>query len=165
MRLELIPLIVGVVVALLGVGILFDAWTPDEMMIHPERRRRPRVERHRAGEALIGLGVLGLAGAFIGSDSWRYSTLTVIIGVLFLVVGTFLNFAYVRELFTNRGPLRRRETQDAPDFEVAVPPAVRTVADRAPTEVPPPSRSSDAAPSSYSGAERRKQPRGERKRF
>jgi hypothetical protein len=107
-RIEILPLIVGVIVALLGIGILFDAWTP-ESNIARERRRRPRIERHRNGEALIGLGVLGLAAAFIGRDSWRYSVLVVIIGAAFLLVGALLNGRYVRELFVNRGPLRRRD--------------------------------------------------------
>jgi hypothetical protein len=94
---------------MLGIGIMFDAWTPDEALASRERRRRPRIERHRNGEAMIGLGVLALAAAFLGRDNWRYSTLVVIIGALFLVVGAVLNARYVRELFVNRGPLRRRE--------------------------------------------------------
>jgi hypothetical protein len=107
-RIEILPLIIGVIVALLGIGIIFDAWTP-ESNVARERRRRPRIERHRNGEALIGLGVLGLAAAFIGRDSWRYSVLVVIIGAAFLLVGALLNGRYVRELFVNRGPLRRRD--------------------------------------------------------
>lgn len=109
MRIETFPLILGIVVALLGIGIIFDAWTPDAPSVSEERRRRPRIERHRNGEALIGFGVLALAAAFIGRDSWRYSVLVVIIGAVFLVVGAVLNRRYVRELFVNRGPLRRRD--------------------------------------------------------
>jgi hypothetical protein len=108
-KVETYPLILGVIVALLGIGIIFDAWTPDVKSAPQERRRRPRIERHRNGEALIGLGVLALAAAFIGRDSWRYSVLVVIIGAVFLLIGTVLNAGYVRELFVNRGPLRRRE--------------------------------------------------------
>lgn len=109
MRVETLPLILGVIVALLGIGIIFDAWTPDSASVSRERRRRPRIERHRNGEALIGFGVLALAAAFIGRDNWRYSVLVVIIGAAFLLVGALLNGRYVRELFVNRGPLRRRE--------------------------------------------------------
>lgn len=108
MRIETFPLIIGVVVALLGIGIIFDAWSPDSS-VSEERRRRQRIERHRNGEALIGLGVLALAAAFIGRDSWRYSVLVVLIGAAFLLIGALLNARYVRELFVNRGPLRRRE--------------------------------------------------------
>src|SRR5438067_2918043 len=100
---------------MLGVGIMFDAWTPD-VGASQERRRRPRIERHRNGEAMLGLGVLGLAAAFIGRDNWRYSVLVVIIGAVFLVIGTVLNAHFVRELFVNRGPLRRRETVASKDL-------------------------------------------------
>ena len=109
MRIETLPLILGILVALLGIGIIFDAWTADVPTVSPDRRRRPRIERHRNGEALIGFGVLALAAAFIGRDSWRYSVLVVIIGAVFLLVGAILNRRYVRELFVNRGPLRRRD--------------------------------------------------------
>ena len=109
MRIETVPLILGVLIAMLGIGIMFDAWTPDATLAAGERRRRPRVERHRNGEAMIGVGVLGLAAAFIGRDNWRYSILVVIVGALFLVVGAVLNGRYLREMFVNRGPLRRRD--------------------------------------------------------
>jgi hypothetical protein len=160
MRLEIIPLILGVLVALLGVGIIVDAWTPDETTVARERRRRPRVERHRAGEALIGFGVLALAGAFIARDNWRFTTVVVIIGALFLVIGTFLNFAYVRELFTNRGPLRRREV-GAEEIAIEQRPGRDEIADVAPDSRPHRSRSAES--SSYSGVERRQHPRGERR--
>ena len=156
-RIETLPLIIGALVALLGVGIIFDAWTPDVMSVSRERRRRPRVERHRNGEALIGLGVLALAAAFIGRDSWRYSVLVVIVGAVFLVVGAILNRGYVRELFVNRGQLRRRET--VPDADVLTPaaadppvPVERDVtADR---------MVGDADDPNWNGVERRKNPRG-----
>ena len=137
MRIETLPLILGILVALLGIGIILDAWTPDAASVSPERRRRPRIERHRNGEALIGFGVLALAAAFIGRDSWRYSVLVVIIGAVFLLVGAILNRQYVRELFVNRGPLRRRDPAttepamadaDMPDAETPIVPA--PIADR-----------------------------------
>jgi hypothetical protein len=154
-RIETLPLILGVLIALLGIGILFDAWTPDAASVSPERRRRPRVERHRNGEALIGLGVLALAAAFIGRDSWRYSVLVVIIGALFLLVGSILNRKYVRELFVNRGPLRRRESpaeepmaKRVEESSEAITPAL--AADR------PPLASADP---DWNGVERRSAPR------
>ena len=160
MRIETVPLILGVLIALLGIGIIFDAWTPDGASASPERRRRPRVERHRNGEALIGFGVLALAAAFIGRDSWRYSVLVVIIGAVFLLVGSILNRQYVRELFVNRGPLRRRESlaqepavSRADDSPRAITPAVS--ADQAPQET---------VDADWDGIERRSRPRGGNKR-
>ena len=144
MRVETFPLIIGILVALLGIGIIFDAWTPDASTVSMERRRRPRIERHRNGEALIGFGVLALAAAFIGRDSWNYSVLVVIIGAV-------LNWHYVRELFVNRGPLRRRDPGaiDAPP-PVERPAGLQTVSDVAETGEPD---------ERWSGVERRKTPR------
>ncbi|MFL5613486.1 MAG: hypothetical protein ACJ796_07500 [Gemmatimonadaceae bacterium] len=154
MRIEILPLILGILVALLGIGIIMDAWTPDTGVAE-ERRRRPRIERHRNGEALIGLGVLALAAAFIGRDSWRYSVLVVIIGAVFLLVGAVLNARYVRELFVNRGPLRRRDANAQESFIVE-------------REVPAPSKAVErevesrpevARGDGWDGPERRKTPR------
>jgi hypothetical protein len=159
-RIETIPLILGILIGLLGIGIIFDAWSPDVTGITKERRRRPRVERHRNGEALIGLGVLALAAAFIGRDSWRYSVLVVIIGAAFLVIGAVLNGRYVRELFVNRGPLRRREEGSTESWEnpnESVTAAETTVAERE-----RPVRPDESRPISdefWDGVERRKAPR------
>ena len=158
-RIETVPLILGILIAMLGIGIMFDAWTPDATVAH-ERRRRHRVERHRNGEAMIGLGVLGLAAAFIGRDNWRYSILVVIVGALFLVVGTVLNARYVHDLFVNRGPLRRREESEQGTELVAAPATDVVEAERPVTgnmqNVPRPG---------WPATERRKTPRdGERPR-
>jgi hypothetical protein len=157
-RIETVPLIIGVLVAMLGIGIMFDAWTPDVRAASSERRRRPRIERHRNGEAMIGLGVLALAAAFIGRDNWRYSTLVVIIGALFLIAGAVLNWGYVREMLVNRGPLRRRAVDDEPAAAAAAVDAERqTPVERAAEPLKP-------ASSAWDGAERRKTPRdGDRK--
>lgn len=154
MRIETVPLILGVLVAMLGVGIMFDAWTP-EVGASKERRRRPRIERHRNGEAMIGLGVLGLAAAFIGRDNWRYSTLVVIIGAVFLVIGAVLNGRYVREMFVNRGPLRRRELGER---ETAKPNGAEDVLEpqRPPAADPPMVARADE---NWDGVDRRQTPR------
>jgi hypothetical protein len=109
MRLELIPLIVGAVVGLIGLGVIFDAWTPDEIIVKRERRRRPRVERQRGGEAAIGLGICGMAVAFIGRDTWRYSVVAVIAGTALLSYGVLRNWRYLGQSISNRGALRRRD--------------------------------------------------------
>jgi len=108
MRIEIIPLIVGGLMALIGLGLVFDAWTPDEIIVKRERRRRPRTERNRGGEAFIGLGVLCMAGAFLGRDTWRYSVIAVIAGTTMLLIGAVLNRRYLADRVSNRGALRRR---------------------------------------------------------
>jgi hypothetical protein len=160
-RIETLPLILGILVALLGIGIIFDAWTPDVAAgASPDRRRRPRIERHRNGEALIGFGVLGLAAAFIGRDSWRYSVLVVIIGTVFLLVGAILNRQYVRELFVNRGALRRRDLESEDVAPARVTEVVRPIAPMAAADQP--IVASDEV--GWDGVERRSAPRAGSKR-
>lgn len=108
-NLELIPVIFGAFVGLIGLGLVFDAWTPDEILVKRERRRKARIERSRGGEAMVGLGVLCMAGAFIGRDTWVYSVIAVIAGTVLLLMGTFANRRYLGELIGNRGALRRRD--------------------------------------------------------
>lgn len=108
MNLELIPVIIGALVGLLGVGLVFDAWTPDDIVVKQERRRKPRIERNRKGEAMVGLGVICMAGAFIGRDTWVYSVIAVIAGALLLLFGAIANRKYLRTAIGDRGSLRRR---------------------------------------------------------
>ena len=107
--LELIPLIIGALVGLVGIGLLFDAWTPDEIIVKKERRRSPRIERSRKAEAATGLGVLCMAAAFLGRDTWVYSVLAVIFGAVLLLGGLIGNWNYIGEMISNRGSLRRRD--------------------------------------------------------
>ncbi|MDB4879396.1 MAG: hypothetical protein JWL60_842 [Gemmatimonadetes bacterium] len=104
---ETIPLILGVLVGLVGLAILADAWLPEEMPLIGERRRRARTERSTGGEACIGLGVLCAAAAIIGRDSWDYSIVAVIAGTVLFVIGAWMNRTFFRDRITNRGALRR----------------------------------------------------------
>ena len=75
MRIEIIPLIVGLFSwPSIGLGLVFDAWTPDEIIVKRERRRR-RAARAQvgAGKRRIGLGVLGMAAAFVGPRHLAHS--------------------------------------------------------------------------------------------
>ena len=107
MRVETIPLVLGILVALLGAGLIADAWLPERVLYRSDRRRRARAERHLGGEAAIGVGVLCVAAALLGRDTWRYGTVVVIAGTVLCVVGAWLNRAYLRERISNRGELRR----------------------------------------------------------
>ena len=115
MPIEVIPLIAAALVALIGLGLVFDAWTPDEIIVRNERRRRPRIERSRGGEALIGLGVLCMAAAFAGRDTWKYSVVAVIAGTALLLLGAFGNRHYLAAVVSNRGALRRRNLANEAD--------------------------------------------------
>ncbi|MHB0948819.1 MAG: hypothetical protein ACYC4J_07135 [Gemmatimonadaceae bacterium] len=112
MRIETFPLILAIVVALVGVGLILDARLPDRVIApnetRRERRRAQRIERHRGGETLVGIGILALAAALAGRDSWRYSIVAAMVGALFLFWGAVLNRRYLATLLSNRGKLRRR---------------------------------------------------------
>ncbi|MEP6729308.1 MAG: hypothetical protein ABJE10_01655 [bacterium] len=107
MRVETIPLILGALVALIGLAILADAWLPEEMTHRAERRRQARTERSIGGEACIGLAVLCMSAALIGRDTWPYSTVAVLVGTALFLFGVFKNRRYLRDRIVNRGSLRR----------------------------------------------------------
>ena len=111
MRIEVVPLIVGALIVLLGLALLFDAWTPDETIVSRERRRRPRAERSRSGEGWLGVGVLAMGAAFLGRDRWAWSNVAVIVGVVALIIGAWLNRAYFAQAISNRGAARRGQPQ------------------------------------------------------
>ena len=106
MRAEYIPLIFGIIVGLLGVGLILDSRMPDRAVTR-ERRRRKRVERSRGGELAVGLGMLAFGAAMIGRDTWSYRIVAVIVGVVLLLWGALANRRFIRELIVNRGALRR----------------------------------------------------------
>jgi uncharacterized membrane protein len=106
-RAETIPLIFGVIVGLMGVGLVLDAQLPDYTVVKRERRRRKRIERSRGGEMLLGLAMLAFAAALIGRDTWRYRIVAVMIGVVCLILGTIANRAFLRDAIVNRGAMRR----------------------------------------------------------
>ena len=99
MRLETVPLVIGILIGVIALALIFDAWAPDNIVVSEERRRRQRRDRDRFGEALVGLGVLAMAAAFVGRDTWRYSTVTVIAGSVLLLWGAMRNARYIREVF------------------------------------------------------------------
>ena len=103
MRLETFPIVLGVVLGVLGLALLFDASSPDEIIGLQERRRRPRRDRDRPGEALVGLGTLAMAFTFFAAEVWRYSIVGVIAGALLLLWGAKRNGGYLRGVLSRGG--------------------------------------------------------------
>ena len=118
MRLELIPVVLGVLVLLVAAGIIYDAAAPEHVRPFSERRRRQRAEIDTPGEWLVGLGTICLGAALIGNEVWRWTTVAVLSGVVLIVLGALLNRAYLRETLLFRGAARRT-------MEMEVPPAAR----------------------------------------
>ena len=117
MRLEQIPLLLGLLVGVIGLTLVADALIPDDAIKRRERRRRARPGRHRGGEAALGFGVVAMAAALIGRDTWGYGTLAVLAAVILIGAGVALNWAYVSGLML--GPaLSRGEPDDSPEEPV-----------------------------------------------
>jgi xanthine/uracil permease len=112
MRLEQIPIVLGIIVALIGLTMALDAWQAGGVAPFRERRRRARAVPHKAGQTLVAVGTICLGIALIGRDTWRYTTLTVLIGVVLLVVGAIMNRVYLKEILLFRGAARRGQGED-----------------------------------------------------
>jgi hypothetical protein len=157
MRLEQIPIFIGVAVAILGLGLILDAQLPEGFTPSRERRRRERTERHNGGETLVGIGIIAIAAALIGRDTWRFGTLSVLAGLVLIGAGGWLNRRYLRESVLFRGAARRGEKRmatrpEATQLDPAAPPvrpAVRVVpglADSPPAREPGAIRGDREAP-------------------
>ena len=107
MRLEQLPILIGVLIALLGLTILLDAWQAGGVAPLRERRRRARAVPNKAGQSLVALGTLCIAAALIGRDTWRWGTIAVLAGITLLVIGAVLNRTYLKEVLLFRGAARR----------------------------------------------------------
>jgi hypothetical protein len=107
MKLEQLPILLGVLVALIGLTILLDAWQAGGVAPLRERRRRTRAVPNKAGQSLVALGTLCMAAALIGRDTWRWGTISVLAGAALLIVGVILNRLYLKEVLLFRGAARR----------------------------------------------------------
>jgi hypothetical protein len=107
MRLEQLPILIGVLIGLLGLTILLDAWQAGGVAPLRERRRRARATPNKAGQSLVAFGTLCMAAALIGRDTWRWGTIAVLAGITLLVFGAILNRTYLKEVLLFRGAARR----------------------------------------------------------
>lgn len=107
MTLEQIPIILGIIVALIGLTFALDAWQAGGAAPFRERRRRTRAVPHKVGQTLIAIGTVCMGVALIGRDTWRYTTLTVLLGSVLLVAGAIMNRVYLKEVLLFRGAARR----------------------------------------------------------
>lgn len=112
MTLEQFPIILGVIVVLIGLTMSLDAWQTGGIAPFRERRRRTRAVPHKAGQTLVAVGTICLGIALIGRDTWKYTTLTVLLGVVLLIVGTILNRVYLKEVLFFRGAARRGQGEE-----------------------------------------------------
>lgn len=98
MRLENFPVFLGIIATLAGIAIIADAVIPETDDVPLERRLRARPERSRVGQGLFGAALIAIAIALFAGDLWRYTTLTVGIAIVLVVVGVAMNLRYLRGL-------------------------------------------------------------------
>ena len=98
MRIELLPVLLGLAAVGLGVALIVDAVTPDGTFIRVERRRGDRPHRNCLGEALLGAAIVLLGASLLGRDSWPYTTLSVLLAVALGAAGVALNWHYLRAM-------------------------------------------------------------------
>ena len=109
MRLEYLPVVLGVLVILVGAAIIYDAVSPETSRPFRERRRRQRAEINVPGEWMVALGIICLGASLIGNEVWRWTTIAVIAGVVLILLGGVLNRSFLREMLLFRGASRRTE--------------------------------------------------------
>jgi hypothetical protein len=109
MKLEQFPIILGIIVALIGLTIALDAWQAGGVAPLRERRRRTRAVPHKVGQTLVALGTLCMAAALVGRDTWRWGTISVLAGSVLLIIGAIMNRQYLKEVLFFRGAARRGE--------------------------------------------------------
>jgi hypothetical protein len=97
MRLEHFPLVLGLLFVVAGVALIADALLREQPLTVTDRRKRSRAPRHRGGQVAIGAGTLFVAAALFGRDGWRYGTVAVLLGVVAVAVGVWLNWGYVKD--------------------------------------------------------------------
>lgn len=112
MKLEQIPVLLGLLVALVGVALIYDAMRPEALRPLRERRRRARAPVNKSGELLVASGSFCLGAALIGRDTWRWGTVMVILGAAMLFAGALLNRAHLKEMLLFRGAARRADPEE-----------------------------------------------------
>jgi hypothetical protein len=107
MRLEHLPLVLGLFFVVAGVALIADALLREQPLMVTDRRKRSRAPRHRGGQVAIGVGAVSVAAALFGRDGWRYGTVAVLLGVVAFAVGVWLNWGYVKDFML--GPEARSD--------------------------------------------------------
>ncbi|MEJ7812115.1 MAG: hypothetical protein WKG32_17005 [Gemmatimonadaceae bacterium] len=102
MRLEMLPILLGILAGIVGFALVADAAIPDGSLVPSDRRRLPRAPRSLSGEVALGLGILAIASALVGRDHWRYSIVAMLVALICCSLGIALNWRYVTAMVISR---------------------------------------------------------------
>lgn len=98
MRIELLPVLLGLAAIGIGIALIVDASVPDGTFIPVERRHGQRPPRNCLGEGLLGGAIVLLGASLVGRDGWPYTTLSVLLAVVLGAAGVALNWRYLRAM-------------------------------------------------------------------
>jgi hypothetical protein len=110
MRIELLPVLLGIAAVVMGGALVLDAVIKDGTFIPVERRRSQRPPRSQVGEGLLGGAIIFLGASLIGRDQWPYTTLSVVLAVVLGAAGVILNWRYLSEMAI--APKRRSDADE-----------------------------------------------------
>jgi hypothetical protein len=113
MRIELLPILLGVVAVVIGGVLVLDAVIADGTFTPVERRRSDRPPRNRLGEGFLGAAIVLLGASLIGRDQWPYTTLSVLLAVMLGAAGVAMNWRYLSGMAA--APARRSGKFSAAD--------------------------------------------------
>ena len=85
MRLEQLPIILGVLIALIGLTIALDAWQAGGVAPLRERRRRARALPTRPVRRSSPSELCAWQRRLMGRDTWRWGTIAVLAGSALLI--------------------------------------------------------------------------------
>lgn len=108
MRPETIPLILGFLFALLGLGLIIDAWFGPHLFKGKERRRSRRATLSVTSQACLGIGTLSLGFALASRDTGRFTHIAIFVGLAYLIFAIAKSHQYIWQWLTSRGAERRR---------------------------------------------------------
>jgi hypothetical protein len=100
--------VVGLFATIAAALLIADAISAPAPPPLEERRRRDRAPRNRPGEALVGLGLSGMAAALFAMGRWPWGGIAALAGLACLILGSWLNRRLLVESLRFRGASRRR---------------------------------------------------------
>src|SRR5579862_2958393 len=99
--------VLGLLATITAVFLVLDATIAPVPPPLEERRRRERAPRSRLGEALLAIGLAGMAVALFGMGRY-WAVIAALVGLGGLILGAWLNRKLLIESLRFRGAARRR---------------------------------------------------------
>ena len=109
---EVLPFLGGLLAAIAGGALVADAALIDEP-VAAERRKAPRPERSRVGQACLGASLVCAALVLLSGGASPFAIAATFVGTALLVAGVVLNWHYLLDLIN--GPASRARSSSGKD--------------------------------------------------